>query len=814
MAIRISQRFSTVVVCVWLAWAAGPAVRSQGGPGPAPAVQSGRTLKIGVIGPLSGSNRLAGTTQLHAVELAAEEYNRIGGIHGMPVEVLAEDDEGLPEQSRAGVESMLRAGAVAIVGPINSSCTLAVMDLCARSGVPLLTASSTATKITSQGNRWVFRCIESDFFRMAAVSEYLVEELGLRRIGILYDDDDFGRGLHADFSRCLEKYDLELRYAHPFKRDQATFHPEIETIRQMKLEALGLFGITPDNVRIAGEIHRSGLGVQLFSPDVNDRYLGGQTHGLEGLIATDSYYLAKDKPLSRSFHRLYSERFQESPGTHAGRAYDAASILLQAMRRAAEPRGEALREALFATENFPGVTGDFNFKSNGDVVKKIDILSIQNGRPVAAREWRVSHDYRRWLLVLVPALLGMFILVNWLVGRIRRHLRRRVQERALREFKPIRVNPYIVGNPVREKAMFFGREDDFHFIRKNLDRKESGVCVVLCGERRSGKTSILYQVLNERLGPDVVPLLIDLQLYGNAADSDTFFGRLGRDMQDGLRKRGISLQPPPAGGGREILEGLLEGAARRIGSRKMALLLDEYEILESLIDGGALHPSVIDFLSAMLDRHPNLNFILTGSTRLEERKKPYWQHLISKSLYRKISFLTSRDTLRLITEPLKGVILHADGVPERIFRLTAGQPFYTQAICMNIVDHLNEVGHNLVTPEDLAEVVSQLLENPLPQMLYFWDSFSFEEKMALSLLADRLTSTGDEFAEAESLLAHARDLQLSLQPDLQALMTALEGLFSREVVSRKGHQFQFRIDLLRVWIQRDHSPWQILSESR
>jgi len=770
-------------------------------------------IRIGVIGPLTGSNQSAGVGQLNAVRLAAEEFNKMGGAHGRLVEVIEADDQGRPLQSAAGVDQLLRGGAVAVLGAINSSCTLAIMEPCARARVPLLTSSSTATQVTALDNKWVFRCIESDYFRMAELSRYLTEELSLRRIGILYDNDDFGRGLMADFTRSLERHNLELAYAQPFRRDQADFSAELQEIQRQGIEALGLFGITPDNIRIATLVREQRLPVQLFAPDVTERYLTSWKN-LEGLVATDSYFLLQEKPAARLFAARYKTRFETAAGPHAGRAYDAACILLQAIRRTPDPRREALRDAISATENFPGVTGDFNFKANGDVLKKIQIVAIHNGAFVPAQEWRVRSGYQRWILILIPSLLLLFVVANWIVGRVRRAIRKRIQERALREFKPIKVNPYIVGNPIREKEMFFGREDDFHFILKNIRREDSGVCIVLCGERRSGKTSILYQILNGRLGADVLPVLIDLQLYGNCPDTVSFYNRVARDVAEGLRKRGATLPPVGAGNGQESFEELLEAAIRRFAGRKFVFLLDEYEILETLIDQGALHASTVDCLSALLDRHPELSFVLTGSMRLEDRRKPYWQHLIAKSLYRKISFLTPRDTQRLITEPLKNLVFHADGVPERIFRLTAGQPFYTQAVCMNVVDHLNEVGHNLVTIDDLAAVVVQLIENPLPQMLYFWDSFSFSEKLVLSLLADGLTTTGGEAVDAEGLLAHAAGLQLPIQQDLQTVQTLLEALFTREVVNKKGRQFQFRIDLLREWIHRDHSPWQIIGENQ
>ncbi|HQK87622.1 MAG TPA: ABC transporter substrate-binding protein, partial [Acidobacteriota bacterium] len=359
-------------------------------------------IRIGVIGPLTGSNQSAGVGQLNAVRLAAEEFNKMGGAHGRLVEIIEADDQGQPLQSAAGVDRLLRGGAVAVLGAINSSCTLAIMEPCARARTPLLTSSSTATRVTATGNKWVFRCIESDYFRMAELSRYLTEELSLRRIGILYDNDDFGRGLMADFTRSLEQHNLELAYAQPFRRDQADFSAELQEIQRQGIEALGLFGITPDNIRLAKLVREKQLPVQLFAPDVTERYLASW-RDVESLVATDSYFLLQDKPAARQFAARYKRRFGIAAGPHAGRAYDAACILFQAIRRTPDPRREALRDAISATENFPGVTGDFNFKANGDVVKKIQIIAIHNGAFVPAQEWRVRSDYRRWILILIPS---------------------------------------------------------------------------------------------------------------------------------------------------------------------------------------------------------------------------------------------------------------------------------------------------------------------------------------------------------------------------------------------------------------------------
>ena len=96
------------------------------------------------------------------------------------------------------------------------------------------------------------------------------------------------------------------------------------------------------------------------------------------------------------------------------------------------------------------------------------------------------------------------------------------------EFQPI-ANPYIVGNPIRDPGMFFGREDDFAYVKKKFSGGKEGGMIVLCGARRSGKTSVLFQILGGRLGTDFLPVLIDMQSMTITNDLD-FLTKLAQEI--------------------------------------------------------------------------------------------------------------------------------------------------------------------------------------------------------------------------------------------------------------------------------------------
>ena len=385
-------------------------------------------------------------------------------------------------------------------------------------------------------------------------------------------------------------------------------------------------------------------------------------------------------------------------------------------------------------------------------------------------------------------------------------------------FMPI-ANPYIVGNPIRTSEMFFGREDDFQFAHQKLASERAGLVLVCCGERRSGKTSILFQILNGRLGPEFVPVLIDMQYFAAISRDRDFYDSVVKEFVRAVypeseqheRRRRFDL---PSEGPAQSFEMILDDAMEAHPAKTFLFLFDEYEILESKIDREELSRMVIPYLAGLLERKRRISFIFTGSSNLEERSTFHWRLMMGKSLYRKISYLTKADTERLIRNPVQGLVDYDAAAVSTIYRLTSGQPFYTQVICQNLVDHLNELRRRTVGPKDVLTIVDAIVDNPLPQMIYFWDSLPVDEKIALSLLAETL---GDESAweSADGLLVNARDKGVTLDTELVTLNAALERLFEKELLAKSGDRtFQYRVDLLRYWIRRTHSIWQVVKETR
>jgi formylglycine-generating enzyme required for sulfatase activity/AAA+ ATPase superfamily predicted ATPase len=385
------------------------------------------------------------------------------------------------------------------------------------------------------------------------------------------------------------------------------------------------------------------------------------------------------------------------------------------------------------------------------------------------------------------------------------------------EFKTI-PNPYIVGNPIKNANMFYGRQDEFEFAKSKIKSGDKSYVIVYCGERRSGKTSILFQILSGQLGDTFLPVLIDMQTMAGLHNDSDFLAEISQEICRTLDHRSIDIHDYDFGvltaSPYKTFEALLDKILTVFPGKHLILLIDEYEMMEEKFEDGSLSRDVVSFFSGLLESERRLSFIFTGSRHLEQRTNvEYWRVLFGKSLYRRISFLSNADAERLITEPVKGTVQFDSKSLEAIYRLTAGQPFYTQVVCQNLIDHLNEHQKYCVDEADIEVVTEGILQNPLPQMIYIWNSLNDLEKLAVAVLAELQPKT-DQFVPVSKIVKFIKQKDRGFPIVAAELQRALANLYERELVSRKSDNHRIRIELIGKWVRREFSFWKIIHDLR
>ena len=363
------------------------------------------------------------------------------------------------------------------------------------------------------------------------------------------------------------------------------------------------------------------------------------------------------------------------------------------------------------------------------------------------------------------------------------------------------VNPYIAGNPVTGEAMFFGRESVFAFVRQALTGQHRDNVIVLYGQRRTGKTSSLYQ-MHRHL--DARYLCIFVDLHGLALNGvDGFLWDLANTIVRALRKEHqIDLPPlkrsdftPDA---RATFENeFLPQIWNAIGDRHILLMLDEVMRLQEQIEAGRLDKSVFEYLRHLMQHSDRLNFLFSLGSGLEEMEKEY-AFLFSVGLYRKISFLTRDSATALITQPVKDYYKFEPSAVDRIFSITSGHPYFTQLLCHSLFNQWLQHRRPLIRVDDVNPVLNDVVERGLAVLKQVWDDSTPGEKAVLAALAAATGKRSHPIGLAEIDRAWA-GLDVVIPENEKA--RAMRSLIARDVIIGED-KYQFAIELQRLWIQK------------
>jgi hypothetical protein len=379
-----------------------------------------------------------------------------------------------------------------------------------------------------------------------------------------------------------------------------------------------------------------------------------------------------------------------------------------------------------------------------------------------------------------------------------------VVEEQARPFQRIFPIPYVTGTPLRSGEMFVGRQDVFAFVREHLVGTYQNNVIVLHGQRRTGKTSILYQ-LQSLLADSHVGVLVDMQGTAARGIAD-FLYALSDDIVYALESQGIVVQLPERGDYEDSPEftfrsRFLRTVINALDSRNLLLMFDEFEEMQKRVEDGRLEPEVFPFLRNLMQHEPRLDFLFSGTHKLEELGAEYWSILFNIAAYKQITFLDSDQVRRLVTEPVAAYGMEYDPLAlDRIIQVTAGHPYFTQVICHEMVAFHNEVERSYMTASCVDQVLERIIERGEAHFKYIWAGATGDEQHVMLALAELLPdpeATVTPVQVIEDLQRRGRDLSED------ALLNALARLQAKDLVTRSGLQsnlYRFKIDLVRRWI--------------
>ena len=337
---------------------------------------------IGGIGPLTGSNASYGISVQQGGQLAVDEINAAGGINGMQIRYLFEDDESDAEKAISAYNKLMDDGMQVLMGTVTSDPCIAVTDESSRDGILQITPSGSAEACTQYDN--CFRICFTDPLQGRSMANYMYEE-GLRKVAIIYDvASDYSSGIYEAFVDEFEALGGEIVAAESFTSGDVDFKTQLTKIKATDAEALFLPIYYTEVAYIVNQAVNVGLDLPYYGCDGWDgviNQLEGDTTNIEGAIYLTPFVANSEDEIVQNFVANYREAFGAEPDQFAADAYDAIYTIKAAIEQAGSMDNDAIIAAM--TEiTVSGVTGEMTFSEDGEPNKAARVAVIQVGQYV------------------------------------------------------------------------------------------------------------------------------------------------------------------------------------------------------------------------------------------------------------------------------------------------------------------------------------------------------------------------------------------------------------------------------------------------
>jgi branched-chain amino acid transport system substrate-binding protein len=339
-------------------------------------------IVIGEFASLTGATASFGQSAHKGVRMAVDETNAAGGVLGKKVRLVTEDDQSKPGEAATVVRRMIsRDKPVAIIGEVASSRSLEAAPIAQENKIPMVSPASTNPKVTETGD-YIFRVCFIDPFQGAVLSKFKLQK-GWTKAAILMDvKQDYAVGLTEFFKEHFLKNGGTIVSEQSYSSGDKDFKAQLTSIR----------GEKPDAVLVAGYYNEAGLiAGQARELDMNVPLLGGDGWDSPSLVEVagdamnghyfSNHFSSEDKsPAVQNFLARFRDKYKEVPDAMAALGFDATMLVFDAIRRAGTTDGPALRDALAASRDFPGVTGTITLDENRNATKPAVMLQVQDGK--------------------------------------------------------------------------------------------------------------------------------------------------------------------------------------------------------------------------------------------------------------------------------------------------------------------------------------------------------------------------------------------------------------------------------------------------
>ncbi len=357
-----------------------------------PASAADKVVKIGVDLSLTGADAQGASRIKDGIIMAVDAANQGNAVPGYKFDLLVLDDGTAtagqydPAQAATNARKLVADGdVVAAVGPQMSGAGKAMAPILSQGGLATVTPSSTNPDITNPkfaeqyrpaGKPIYFRTVTTDAYQGPNMANFFAEKLHVKSVYVLDDSGAFGIGVADSFQKQAEAKGIKVLGRDRLDPKAADYTAVLTKIKALNPDAIYYGGVSQAGVKLAKQAYDIIPKVIKGGPDgvTSSDFLGGA-----GFPAVEGWYtsiaaphLVQDKRAAE-FVQAFHGRFGEYPEDYTITAYDAALVIIDAVKRVAAAGKPATRENVrdaIQTAKVPTIQGTVSFDANGDLADR------------------------------------------------------------------------------------------------------------------------------------------------------------------------------------------------------------------------------------------------------------------------------------------------------------------------------------------------------------------------------------------------------------------------------------------------------------
>jgi branched-chain amino acid transport system substrate-binding protein len=343
------------------------------------------TIKLGVAGPHSGDLASYGIPTVKAAELVVKDINAKGGVLGKKVELVVEDDVCKPEVSTNTATKLVGEGVHVVLGHICSGATKAALGIYKDSKIIAMSPSATNPALTQSGDYPnFFRTIASDDAQARLEVDFALDVLKVKKIAVLHDKGDYGKGL-AEFAKAFLEKDPRAKVVlyEGITPGAVDYSAVVQKIKHKGAEAVIFGGYHPEASKIVTQMRKRKMKTVFISDDgvKDDTFIKVAKKYAEGVYATGPKDVTSN-PMTVAAKKAHVAAYGSDPGAFFENAYAATLALLNAIEQAGSTDYNALVQAL-RTKPVDTPLGAITFDNRGDAIGVgFSMYQVQNGQYV------------------------------------------------------------------------------------------------------------------------------------------------------------------------------------------------------------------------------------------------------------------------------------------------------------------------------------------------------------------------------------------------------------------------------------------------